>query len=60
MKDLVAIILAAGQGTRMYSGLPKVLHNVAGQPMLDHVLEAIEAKGVVADRPQMIRIEKLS
>lgn len=43
MKDLVAIILAAGQGTRMYSGLPKVLHNVAGQPMLDHVLEAIEA-----------------
>ncbi len=42
MKDLVAIILAAGQGTRMYSGLPKVLHNVAGQAMLDHVLEAIE------------------
>jgi bifunctional UDP-N-acetylglucosamine pyrophosphorylase/glucosamine-1-phosphate N-acetyltransferase len=26
----------------MYSGLPKVLHSVAGQPMLDHVLEAIE------------------
>jgi bifunctional UDP-N-acetylglucosamine pyrophosphorylase / glucosamine-1-phosphate N-acetyltransferase len=43
MKDFAAIILAAGQGTRMYSGLPKVLHNVAGQPMLDHVLEAIEA-----------------
>lgn len=43
MKGLVAIILAAGQGTRMYSGLPKVLHSVAGQPMLDHVLEAIEA-----------------
>jgi bifunctional UDP-N-acetylglucosamine pyrophosphorylase/glucosamine-1-phosphate N-acetyltransferase len=43
MKNLVAIVLAAGQGTRMYSGLPKVLHNVAGQPMLDHVLEAIEA-----------------
>ncbi|MCX7018890.1 MAG: bifunctional UDP-N-acetylglucosamine diphosphorylase/glucosamine-1-phosphate N-acetyltransferase GlmU [bacterium] len=43
MKDLVAVILAAGQGTRMYSGLPKVLHSVAGQPMLDHVLEAIEA-----------------
>ena len=42
MKDLVAVILAAGQGTRMYSGLPKVLHSVAGQPMLDHVLEAIE------------------
>ncbi|AXA36903.1 MAG: bifunctional UDP-N-acetylglucosamine diphosphorylase/glucosamine-1-phosphate N-acetyltransferase GlmU [Candidatus Hydrogenedentota bacterium] len=43
MKGLVAIILAAGQGTRMYSGLPKVLHNVAGQPMLDHVLEAVQA-----------------
>ncbi len=43
MKNLVAIVLAAGQGTRMYSGLPKVLHNVAGQPMLDHVLEAIQA-----------------
>jgi bifunctional UDP-N-acetylglucosamine pyrophosphorylase/glucosamine-1-phosphate N-acetyltransferase len=43
MKDLVAVILAAGQGTRMYSGLPKVLHTVAGHPMLDHVLSAIEA-----------------
>lgn len=43
MKDLVAVVLAAGQGTRMYSGLPKVLHNVAGQPMLDHVIEAVEA-----------------
>lgn len=42
MRELVAVILAAGQGTRMYSGLPKVLHSVAGQPMLDHVLEAIE------------------
>jgi bifunctional UDP-N-acetylglucosamine pyrophosphorylase/glucosamine-1-phosphate N-acetyltransferase len=43
MNNLVAVILAAGQGTRMYSGLPKVLHGVAGQAMLDHVLEAIEA-----------------
>jgi bifunctional UDP-N-acetylglucosamine pyrophosphorylase/glucosamine-1-phosphate N-acetyltransferase len=43
MKNLVGIVLAAGQGTRMYSGLPKVLHNVAGQPMLDHVLEAVAA-----------------
>lgn len=42
MRELVAVILAAGQGKRMYSGLPKVLHNVAGQPMIDHVLEAIE------------------
>ena len=43
MKDLIAIVLAAGQGTRMYSWMPKVLHSVAGQPMIDHVLEAIEA-----------------
>ncbi len=41
-KDMIAIVLAAGQGTRMYSGLPKVLHSVAGQPMIDHVLEAIQ------------------
>lgn len=34
------IILAAGQGTRMRSGLPKVLHPVAGRPMLEHVYDA--------------------
>jgi len=42
MKELIAVVLAAGQGTRMYSGLPKVLHGVAGQPMIDHVIEAIQ------------------
>ena len=41
-RELVVVILAAGQGTRMYSGLPKVLHSVAGQPMVDHVIEAVE------------------
>ncbi len=34
------IVLAAGKGTRMKSSLPKVLHEVAGRPMLDHCLEA--------------------
>lgn len=43
MKDLIAVVLAAGQGTRMQSDVPKVLHRVAGQPMIDHVLEALEA-----------------
>ncbi|HWR39907.1 MAG TPA: bifunctional UDP-N-acetylglucosamine diphosphorylase/glucosamine-1-phosphate N-acetyltransferase GlmU [Patescibacteria group bacterium] len=40
MADVLAIILAAGKGTRMKSALPKVLHRVGGQPMLQHVAEA--------------------
>jgi len=35
---LNVIILAAGQGTRMKSALPKVLHTLAGQPLLNHVI----------------------
>ena len=41
-----AIILAAGQGTRMKSSLPKVLHKVAGQALLGHVIAALRAAGV--------------
>ena len=41
-----AIILAAGQGTRMKSALPKVLHKVAGLPMLGHVITALRGAGV--------------
>ncbi len=37
---LAVIILAAGQGTRMRSTLPKVLHPLAGKPLLGHVIEA--------------------
>ena len=40
-----AIILAAGQGTRMKSSLPKVLHPVGGRAMLDHAIDAAEALG---------------
>src|SRR3546814_4208306 len=36
-----AIILAAGKGTRMKSALPKVLHRIAGRPMVGHVLDAV-------------------
>ncbi|HEX5639576.1 MAG TPA: bifunctional UDP-N-acetylglucosamine diphosphorylase/glucosamine-1-phosphate N-acetyltransferase GlmU [Burkholderiaceae bacterium] len=41
------VILAAGQGKRMRSSLPKVLHPVAGRPMLAHVIAA--ARGACAD-----------
>lgn len=37
-KRLAVVVLAAGQGTRMCSSLPKVLHPVAGRPMVEHVL----------------------
>jgi len=39
---VTAVLLAAGQGTRMKSNLPKVLHLVAGKPMLWHSLRAME------------------
>lgn len=39
----VSVVLAAGKGTRMRSSLPKVLHQVAGLPLLAHVLNAVEA-----------------
>ena len=39
-QDVHVVVLAAGHGTRMKSSLPKVLHQVAGRPMIDHVLAA--------------------
>lgn len=39
-RGVAVVVLAAGQGTRMKSRLPKVLHPVAGKPMLHHVLDA--------------------
>ena len=45
MSDLVAVILAAGKGTRMRSKYPKVLHKVGGKPMLQHVIDAATAAG---------------
>src|SRR5262245_26052982 len=41
--DLHVVILAAGQGTRMKSRLPKVLHRLAGRPLIEHVLEVARA-----------------
>ncbi len=40
MSDTHIVVLAAGKGTRMKSGLPKVLHRAAGLPLIDHVLRA--------------------
>lgn len=40
---LEVVILAAGQGTRMRSSLPKVLHSVANRPLLAHVLDSARA-----------------
>ena len=41
----IAIILAAGKGTRMKSRRPKVLHELCGRPMLDFVLDAVREAG---------------
>ncbi|RUM93532.1 MAG: UDP-N-acetylglucosamine diphosphorylase/glucosamine-1-phosphate N-acetyltransferase [Thiothrix sp.] len=38
-KSLAVVILAAGQGTRMRSSKPKVLHELAGRPLLQHVID---------------------
>lgn len=45
MASLAAVVLAAGKGTRMKSRYPKVLHRVAGRPMLAYVLDAVESAG---------------
>ncbi|OJU11869.1 MAG: UDP-N-acetylglucosamine diphosphorylase/glucosamine-1-phosphate N-acetyltransferase [Caulobacterales bacterium 68-7] len=45
MTARAAVILAAGQGTRMRSPRPKVLHTVGGRTMLDHAIDTAEALG---------------
>jgi len=45
MTDLAVIILAAGKGTRMKSDLHKVLHPIAGKPMLLHLLDSLAELG---------------
>ena len=44
--DTAALVLAAGQGTRMNSDLPKVLHPMLGRPLLGYVLAALDDLGV--------------
>jgi bifunctional UDP-N-acetylglucosamine pyrophosphorylase/glucosamine-1-phosphate N-acetyltransferase len=49
---VTAVLLAAGQGTRMKSDLPKVLHPLCGKPMLWHVLKAL--KEAATEKPVVI------
>lgn len=49
---ITAVLLAAGQGTRMKSDLPKVLHPLCGKPMIWHVLEAL--KEAVTEPPVVV------
>ncbi len=61
MTARAAVILAAGQGTRMKSPLPKVLHKVGGRTLLDRVIDTVEATGcerivvVVGAGPSAVR-----
>ncbi len=53
MTRRAAVILAAGQGTRMKSPTPKVLHKVGGRALLDRVIDTVQRAGcerIVAGR----------
>jgi len=52
LMKITAVLLAAGQGTRMKSDFPKVLHPLCGKPMLWHVLEAL--KSATTEKPVVI------
>lgn len=43
MQDIVAVVLAAGKGTRMKSKIPKVLHRVGGKYLVQHVLDTVSS-----------------
>jgi bifunctional UDP-N-acetylglucosamine pyrophosphorylase/glucosamine-1-phosphate N-acetyltransferase len=47
-RTCLAIVLAAGEGTRMLSARPKVLHAIAGRSLLAHVLAAVAEAGIAA------------
>ncbi|GAB4526438.1 MAG: hypothetical protein Kow0063_00700 [Anaerolineae bacterium] len=61
MHELAVVILAAGQGKRMKSRLPKVLHPLCGRPMIQYVLDAADALNpsrlvvVVGPRAEQVR-----
>ncbi len=45
MRELRTVILAAGKGTRMKSEIPKVLHTICGDPIINYVLKVVKAVG---------------
>jgi len=47
-RTCLAIVLAAGEGTRMRSARPKVLHRIGGRSLLAHVLDAVSEAGATA------------
>ena len=63
MNSVAAIVLAAGKGTRMKSGLVKVLHPAAGRPMISWAVDAARAAGaaptvlVVGHQADAVRVE---
>ena len=50
MAELLSIILAAGEGTRMRSATPKLLHPVGGLPIIGHVVRAAVGAGSTLSR----------
>jgi len=44
--DIIAVVLAAGKGTRMKSDLPKVLHTIHGRSMIQHVVDRVHSVGI--------------
>lgn len=61
-RELSVVVLAAGMGTRMKSALPKVMHKVAGKPMVKHVIDTAAglnaAKTMVVVGPDMPELKK--
>lgn len=63
MSDTHAVILAAGQGTRMKSQLPKVLHRISGRPLIEYVLHTARSVSpsslvlIVGHKADMVRSE---
>ncbi len=64
MSEWTGVILAAGQGTRMKSDLPKTLHTVCGKPLIGHVVDVMQAAGAqrvvavvspsIAEMPELV------